>query len=123
MSEHTLGPWIADPQGVVTGGPHGATSICETARHFYADRSTYGAEWAEQPHIQVMREEQEANGRLIAAAPDLLRACQGLLQEWPIPPNHPLMGEGVDVRAAYDAAVKAVAAATCRTHPARELFT
>lgn len=83
MSEikHTPGPWKTDKQGIITGGPDYCTSICTTGRHFYADRSTFGYRWAEQPHIEKMRLEHEANARLIAVAPDLLEVSKAALKE------------------------------------------
>lgn len=63
MEKHTPGPWKvirADSPVVQTEDEHHA--IC----------TTYG--------VYATREQKEANSNLIAAAPDLLAACQGAMR-------------------------------------------
>jgi hypothetical protein len=68
MSKHTPGPWLFEP------APHGAFDICKDPNSLgrYMVIATRG------PH-DVRAAEMHANARLIAAAPDLLEALQGLL--------------------------------------------
>lgn len=73
---HTPGPWLmaAKPSSVV-GWPivapqAGGRVVCSLN---YADRKAFGGP---QPGDRTFNAESEANGRLIAAAPDLLSACK-----------------------------------------------
>ena len=80
MSAHTPGPWAFygdnNYGGTVEIGPKLTVSIDR------ADRFT--------SELVISREEMEANGRLIAAAPELLAACHALLAA------EPLLGELCD---------------------------
>jgi len=44
---------------------------------------SFGSETGGQDWPAIEREEQEANARLVAAAPDLLAACQSFIELWP----------------------------------------
>jgi len=65
MTEHTPGPWTRDEAGfIMADGETIADSQCST-------------------NLDI--DEREANGTLIAAAPDLLEACKGIVDgfdEW-----------------------------------------
>lgn len=62
MTIHTPGPWAATVGGML----------------IQADPNRDGRAIAKADHIDVGREQAEANARLIAAAPDLLKALQFL---------------------------------------------
>ena len=70
---HTLGPWHADENG---DGTH-----CITAGR--------GADIAD----TRSSDDEEANARLIAAAPDLLEACQAVLAGFRYERGRPVMPE------------------------------
>ena len=78
MSKHTPGPWKLDERmGVctyVTGGHDGRRGICSTGGY-----STNSVDPV------VLNDENIANARLIAAAPDLLEALETILMM--IPPT------------------------------------
>lgn len=57
---------------------------------------------------QLGRNEDIANARLIAAAPDLLEACRAFVACWP----RPIGTDMADVRTAYALAEAAIAKAT-----------
>lgn len=69
MSKHTPGPWNCSADGAEVWPMTGDKSQVELARVVgpWCDSSWYG------------KDEALANGRLIAAAPDLLAACQLLV--------------------------------------------
>ena len=67
-SKHTPGPWEAGDLEPFTDG--GATYV-------YADKAPEGKRL---PAI-ALEPNSETNARLIAAAPDLLEACKGMLKE------------------------------------------
>ena len=71
MSAHTPGPWVADSRvgGVVRGGP--VQSFVNGSGQQQVALAT-GQEY-------MKPGEQAANARLIAAAPDLLAACEALI--------------------------------------------
>lgn len=77
----TPGPWCVDDLGVVRGGPAEMTSICETPVVYWRNMmSTVPIDHERQKRIyNPMAEQAEANGRLIAAAPDLLEAAKASL--------------------------------------------
>ena len=60
MSAHTPGPWVVD--GSRVRGSGGRDWVCETSPGGRFSKS--------------VREENDADARLIAAAPDLLAACE-----------------------------------------------
>ena len=98
MSAHTPGPWKqrTGPEGTreIVGGRHGLEFVCQ-----------YG-------HESTSDEIVEADGALIAAAPDLLAALKALAEivdaaQWGKPwPGRP--------HAEMDAARSAIARAECR---------
>ena len=72
MAEHTPGPWFVFPNGHCVGGPTGLLD---------ADPNEKTAGVAMCGMRLRTEEEIEANARLIAAAPDLLAACEDYLRE------------------------------------------
>lgn len=72
MSEHTPGPWKAVRHGSTAG-----SIVCDIGRALEIVRSDGG-----ETHNEAI----EADARLIAAAPDLLAACEALLEQYPIIP-------------------------------------
>lgn len=77
-TDHTIGPWSV-VQNLDTSDGANAAAIYSGARTYVADvyRGYVGSE-------AIGRDEQQANARLIAAAPDLLEAlgqCLGWLDE------------------------------------------
>lgn len=71
-TQHTPGPWAADKYGVITGGEYLCTTIAETP--VVAWRSADQKKQSDQAM---------SNARLIAAAPDLLTACEAALASEP----------------------------------------
>ena len=71
---HTPGPWEAvldeDPRGQPTGMYRGLVAICEKGERYLAVVAACG---------EVDRSQWVDNCRLIAAAPDLLAACERAL--------------------------------------------
>src|SRR6185437_9026955 len=67
-TKHTPGPWTANWSTATNGGPERGWFV-----ESESDRYAYGA-IAELPDGR-----EEANARLIAAAPELLEVCKGLL--------------------------------------------
>ena len=78
MAEHTPGPWFTG------SSPNHASRV-------YARRPSEGArqvavcDCEQHEWLPRSREENRANARLIAAAPDLLAACEELLRLWDNP--------------------------------------
>lgn len=72
-SKHTPGPWVHSASMIYAPGENGG-NICELSelrksRHVQHDKLELGSkDW----------DEQMANGKLIAAAPELLRACEAI---------------------------------------------
>jgi hypothetical protein len=64
-SLHTPGPWAVTvlPTTILIESAHGC--VCELASH-----------WGQKPKRRV------ANAKLIAAAPDLLKAAQNVIESW-----------------------------------------
>lgn len=71
-SEHTPGPWQQDWQFIVAPDPNGIHPDIYIAE--MADEDSEGR--------VASPEQQEANGRLIVAAPDLLAACRMVIDRW-----------------------------------------
>lgn len=76
---HTPKPWFCDERGVVTGGPDNSTSIAITCQHWW-DREGLGAGLPD-AELKAKIAEMKDNGRLIAAAPELLEACTELFMQ------------------------------------------
>lgn len=72
MSKHTPGPWLTDRNNVHTGQ---IATINHCLNNDWVE--VWTDKWAE---TGLGEAEQEANARLIAAAPDLLDALQGVLK-------------------------------------------
>lgn len=70
--KHTPGEWRIDNNGSILGPSNGTSSpiICIMSAWFRDHRN--------QGHVS--QDKQEANARLIAAAPDLLEACKAMLE-------------------------------------------
>lgn len=76
---HTPGPWKVDSYGDITGGPNYLTSVAETYSCKWAHCQATSAHKHSQEaadYCGQMFDEAKANGALIAAAPDLLEACE-----------------------------------------------
>ena len=95
MSKHTPGPWSYHSWGKGSGKSFGI----ETAdhRHGIAGVTPNG-----NASTLVSMKQHEANARLIAAAPELLEACQAIIDNW----------ESGDLADAARQCFSAVAAAT-----------
>jgi hypothetical protein len=74
MAEHTQGPW--ERQGPIIWSPGGKGVVCELSEPRAASR--YVEHHRAKPGSPD-REEIEANGHLLLAAPKLLAACQRFL--------------------------------------------
>jgi len=99
MSKHTPGPWRAQPREGFEGEWE-VVSTCEI-------------EWliaAAAPHIDG--DPDEANARLIAAAPELLEALVGLMRVMPVLPADAKTIRGIEQQ--YDAAHRAARAAIAK---------
>jgi len=72
MSAHTPGPWTLDPRG---GGVVRGSKVYQYARGAGQRQLALAC-----LHDDLGPEEREANARLIAAAPDLLEACEAVLK-------------------------------------------
>lgn len=92
---HTPGPWKIDPVFIA--------QTMTTSLHFGEYRFPY-QRTAEGLSRTYPREEAEANARLIAAAPDLLRALE-LIVEWSEDPD--VISGTLDLRAARAAILRA----------------
>ena len=119
MSDHTAGPWLmaAKPSSVV-GWPIVAPQamgrvVCSLN---YADPKAFGGKM---PGDGAFNRESKANGRLIAASPDLLAAHQEIDGEAPVKEPHdgPTVGfqpsrdpeedDGIEiVREAFDEGIR-----------------
>lgn len=91
MSEHTKGPWrlvINDTGGRWSGWP-----LCICPEDGGDDRSVVrpGGQWPYEWDAHTSQMEAVANGRLIAAAPDLLEAARNLVR-WAEDPSEDSTG-------------------------------
>lgn len=76
MSKHTPGPWICQENRTIVSG-----SPLVTSRHHWIARANNNATLGKtNEDIRKYTEEANANARLIAAAPELLRAAQASKQ-------------------------------------------
>jgi hypothetical protein len=94
MKEPTPGPWIIDKRC--------STRVCLPIENNRGIASTGGYF----SNDQDVAEENEANARLIAAAPDLLAACEAALEDGPHNASCGLHLEVVDVLRAAIAKAK-----------------
>lgn len=81
-TQHTPGPWTVDLHGVVLGGERGGTSVAQICIEDWHDSVEYARQKGDNDTMLWAigrRNQAEANGRLIAASPDLLAACKALL--------------------------------------------
>jgi L-alanine-DL-glutamate epimerase-like enolase superfamily enzyme len=105
-TQHTPGPWIG-------AGPSFGDQFPRYTTEITTEDERYG-----DGHIQICElpfhhhdEENEANARLIAAAPDLLGALQNMLAQY-----NTVHGTGdMEMQSAIDFAHKAIAKATGET--------
>lgn len=81
MSAHTKGPWVIVPPEDEWG--HGRIASIEPK-----PESMIGENYWSVAECNTMREEHEANAKLIAAAPDLLEALQNLENDNGQIPDH-----------------------------------
>jgi uncharacterized protein (DUF1501 family) len=72
--KHTQGPWIAAPYSSAVGAPVVAANGRSIAKITYYALASEG--------FANHERESDANGRLIAAAPDMLAALQAVMAEW-----------------------------------------
>jgi hypothetical protein len=75
MSKHTPGPWAV----MASDEEWGTYQIGAFCVDVGSMQGT--ADWYSSPEYFAARDEDEANARLIAAAPDLLAACEAMLSE------------------------------------------
>ena len=97
--QHTPGPWT-----------HNATGSPDYAKQYAVYPEGSGRDVA----IVYDCEQAEANAQLIAAAPDLLEACRGLLAVLTAGGGHNPYPVGTQTHAALSAAMRAVAQAEGR---------
>lgn len=93
--KHTKGPWIAASYSSVVGAPVVAASGRPVASVTYFHLGE---------GFDNHERESTANGRLIAAAPDLLEALKGFIAAFPLPLHK---GEREAIEAAKTAIAKA----------------
>ena len=100
MRKHTPGPWFADASGGIWR--RNPRDLYENGGGVAGDRqlATVWKGWVKEGEIGYPL---EANARLIAAAPDLLRACQDLLDRY----KFVVGNEGVECYLARAAIAKA----------------
>jgi hypothetical protein len=77
-SEHTPGPWAIDDYGAIRADMPNDDGCVEVAHRIY---SPLGLDYGNVRTRPMTLIEAQANARLIAAAPDLLEAIEGMI-EW-----------------------------------------
>jgi len=103
-AKHTPGPWRHVPH--FQNGEHCATYYIGTPSSVGPESISRCTAVASNSSFPLTAEETEANARLIAASPDLLRACKAIAEL----EGCPSMG-GVMLEAARDSALAAIAKA------------
>lgn len=121
MSKHTPGPWQTGREDMqsydgATGEPFSSVYANDPRGKMHMG-SRLPLVVARMPGGEVDREEEKANARLIASAPDLLTACKALVeyQESTDLDDEPEDGEYGDGKRAMLAARAAIAKAEGRT--------
>jgi hypothetical protein len=79
MNKHTPGPWIVDNEGPIEGRPGIYAEILDDAGPMGAN--IVARVCVDHPANEDLRNGGRANARLIAAAPDLLAALKGMLED------------------------------------------
>lgn len=72
MSKHTPGPWSAELLNKSQSNEHWRIGNTEAGNDIVAECTDYASDPGER----------DANARLIAAAPELLAACQAFVEAW-----------------------------------------
>lgn len=104
MTKHTPGPWRIGK----TSGWSGTEVKAIASVAWCAKASSYSSSWGESQEISA--DEALANAHLIAAAPDLLAACEAcmtLLVRYENKSIAPEVGTGAAINAAHAAIAKA----------------
>ena len=83
-TKHTPGPWTASGNGTISGGKYNTTQIADTGWCFWTNRLHELMQETTCPDdVQNFLRKNivtsKSNAKLIAAAPDLLEACQDAL--------------------------------------------
>lgn len=83
-TKHTPGPWTIDDISAEGGGWESIVILSKIQRDDHNFHHVCSVDWGgsddDEPAIGEISGEDRANARLIAAAPELLEACEGLLQ-------------------------------------------
>ena len=85
-TKHTPGPWTASGNGTISGGKYNTTQIADTGWCFWTNRLHELMQETTCPDdVQNFLRKNivtsKSNAKLIAAAPELLAACQELIAE------------------------------------------
>ena len=83
-AQHTPGPWTIDDISAEGGGWESIVILSKIQRADHNFHHVCSVDWGgsddDEPAIGEISGEDRANARLIAASPELLEACEGLLQ-------------------------------------------